>query len=59
MVPIGTETSARNCHYSVRNNPEDRSSHRLRGGTLKSRILQLPVYPSRLQSSKPNGVFQG
>ena len=59
MGPIDCpETSVRNCHYSVRNSPE-RSSHLLRGGTLKSRILQLPAYPSRLQASKPNDVFQG
>jgi hypothetical protein len=31
------ETSARNYHYSPRNNPEERSSHFLRGGSLKSR----------------------
>ena len=30
------ETSVRNYHYSLRNNPEDRSSHLLRGGNLKS-----------------------
>jgi hypothetical protein len=30
------ETSVRNCHYSLRNNPEKRSSHLLRGGSLKS-----------------------
>jgi hypothetical protein len=31
------ETSVRNCHYSLHNNPEERSSHLLRGGCLKSR----------------------
>jgi len=30
------ETSVRNYHYSLRNNPEERSSHLLRGGKLKS-----------------------
>ena len=30
------ETSVRNCHYCLRNNPEGRSSHLLRGGSLKS-----------------------
>jgi hypothetical protein len=32
------ETSVRNYHYSLSNNPEDRSSHLLRGGSLKSGI---------------------
>jgi len=37
MEPIGCpETSARNCHYSLRNNTEERSSHTFRGGSLKS-----------------------
>jgi len=30
------ETSVRNYHYTVRNNPEERSSHLPRGGSLKS-----------------------
>ena len=34
--------SVRNYHYSLRDNPEERSSHILRGGSLKSCIL-LPV----------------
>jgi len=29
------ETSVRNYDYSLRNNPEERSSHLLRGGNLK------------------------
>jgi hypothetical protein len=33
------ETSVRNCHYSLRNNPEERSSHLLRGGSQKSRVF--------------------
>ena len=33
-----SETSVTNSHYSLRNKPEERSSHLLRGGTLKSRI---------------------
>jgi hypothetical protein len=38
-VPIGCpETSARNYHYSLRNNAEEQSSYLLRGGSLKSRI---------------------
>ena len=37
MGPIGCpETSVRNCHYSLRNNPAERSSHLFRGGSLKS-----------------------
>ena len=38
MGPKGCpETSVRNYHYSPRNNPEERSSHMLRGGSLKPR----------------------
>jgi len=37
MEPIGcAETSLRNCRYSLRNNSEERSSHVLCGGSLKS-----------------------
>jgi len=40
MEPIGClETSVINYHYSLRNNPEERSSYILRGGSLKSRIF--------------------
>ena len=36
--PIGyTETSVRNHHYSLRNNPEESSSQLPRGGSFKSR----------------------
>jgi len=38
---ICPETSWRNSHHSLRNNPEERSSHPLRGGSLKSRSLLL------------------
>jgi hypothetical protein len=34
------ETSVRNCHYSLPNNPEERSSHLLRGESLKSRAFK-------------------
>jgi hypothetical protein len=34
------ETSARRHHYSLHNNPEERSAHLLRGGSLKSRIVK-------------------
>ena len=38
MGPIGCpETSVRNYHFSLRNNPEERSFRLLRGGSLKSR----------------------
>jgi hypothetical protein len=38
MGPISCpETSVRNYHYSLRNNPEERSSQLLHGGSLKSR----------------------
>jgi len=30
------ETSVRNYHYSMRNNPEEHSSHLPRGGSVKS-----------------------
>jgi hypothetical protein len=33
------ETSVRNYHYSLRNDPEERGFHLLRGGSPKSRIL--------------------
>jgi hypothetical protein len=36
------ETSVRNCHYSLRNGSEERSSHLLRGGGLKTRLSLLP-----------------
>jgi len=37
MWPTGRpETSVRKYHYTLRNNPEERSSHPLRGGSLKS-----------------------
>jgi hypothetical protein len=42
MGPIGCpENSVRNYHYSLRNNPEKRSSQLLRGGSLNSRICIL------------------
>jgi hypothetical protein len=36
-----SETSARNYHYSLSNNPEERSSHLLGSRTMKIRILKL------------------
>jgi hypothetical protein len=39
MGPIGSpETSLRNYHYLLRNNPKERSSNLLRSGSLKSRL---------------------
>jgi len=39
MGPISCpEISVRNYHYSLRNDPEERSSQLFRGGSLKSRI---------------------
>ena len=35
----GTESSVRNYHHPLRNDSEERSSHLLRGGNLKSRLL--------------------
>jgi len=40
MGPIGRpETSVGNYHYSLHNNPEERSSHLLCGGSLKSHSI--------------------
>jgi hypothetical protein len=45
MVPIGcSEPSVRNCHSILHNNPEERSSHLLRGGSLKSRKLRSDLH---------------
>jgi len=38
------ETSVRNYHYSLRNDPEERRSHLLRGGILKSRTIIIIVW---------------
>ena len=35
------EKSVRNYHYSLSNNPDERSSHLLRDGNLKSRKIML------------------
>jgi hypothetical protein len=44
MWPIGcTETSIRNYYYTLRNTPEERRSHLIRGRSLKSRtVFELP-----------------
>jgi hypothetical protein len=42
MGPTGCpETSVRNYHYSLRNNPEKRCFHLLRRGSLKSRNISV------------------
>jgi hypothetical protein len=42
MGPIGCpETSERNYHYSLRNNPEEHSPHPFRGGSLTSRTFTI------------------
>jgi len=47
MGPIGrTETSVRNYHYSLRNNPEERSFPLLRGVILKSCITAVRISPA-------------
>ena len=38
------ETSVRNYHHWLRNDPEERSSELLRGGSLKSRVLKPPAH---------------
>jgi hypothetical protein len=44
IEPIGCpETSEGNCHYWLRNNPEERSSQLLRGGSLTSSTAVAPV----------------
>jgi len=39
MGSIGCPETSVNYHYSLRNNPEEGSTHLLRGGSLKSRML--------------------
>jgi hypothetical protein len=42
MGPIGcSETSVRKCHHTLCHSPEERSSHVVRGGSLKCRIVCL------------------
>jgi hypothetical protein len=38
------KTAVRNYHYWLRNNPEERSSHPLRGGSMKSHMGFIPIY---------------
>jgi len=53
------ETSVKNYHYSLRNNPDESSSHLLRGGSLKSRLkfrfpmhINLTLFNSSLEMPK-------
>ena len=53
------ETSVRNYHYTLRNSPEERGSHLLRGGSLKSRITTLYIITSTApleRSVKQEGI---
>jgi len=48
-----SETSVRNYHYQLRNNPEERSYHLLRGGSLRSHnamLVRTPTGTDRLQN---------
>jgi len=50
MGPTGYhETSVRNYHYSLRKNPEERSSRLLSGGSLISRKFDLNLQKKLLQ----------
>jgi hypothetical protein len=59
MGPVGCpETSVINCHYSLRNNSEERSSQLLRGGSLKSRIvMHFSCVPRMLHDHPPNVIL--
>jgi hypothetical protein len=39
-----TDRTVTNCHYSLRNHTEERSSQRFRGGSLKSHMIVLYMY---------------
>ena len=48
-----TETSVRNCHYTLREIPEEDESHPIRGGSLKSHIsLQGEKFEIRKSTSR-------
>jgi hypothetical protein len=52
------ETSATNYHYSLPNNPEERSSQLFRGGSLKSRIvMRFSCVPRMLHDHPPNVIL--
>ena len=50
---ICPETSVRNCHHLLHNEPEERISRPLRGGSLKSRKV-LPFSPASIMPSVPH-----
>jgi hypothetical protein len=62
------ETSVRNYFYSLRNNPEYRSSRLLRGGSQKyrkfSHILDIPIFilissrKTKMGKTNGNGIYQ-
>jgi hypothetical protein len=53
MWPKGRpETSERNYHYTLRNNPEEHSSHLLRGGSLKSLLISPLKYFYSTEATK-------
>lgn len=51
-----SQKSVRNYHLSLRNNPEEGSSHLLRGGSRKSRIPLLSVDKCRVISVKVGDI---
>jgi len=52
MGPIGcSETSVRNYYCSLRNNPEEHSSHLLGGGSLRSRTEKNSIFFSLVKDS--------
>jgi len=56
MVPTDCpETTVTNYHYSLRNNPEERSSQLIRGGSLKSSIVSLDG--AFIMTFQPNFIF--
>jgi hypothetical protein len=54
----GPETSARNCHYALRNSPENDSSHLLRGGSLITHMKTLCMF-SQVSKRRDADVIRG
>jgi hypothetical protein len=50
------DSSVRNYHYSLRNSPEERSSHQFCGGILKSLICNNFIHHPAI---KFNSIFRG
>ena len=65
MGPISCiETSVRNCHFSLRNIPEEGRFQVLRGGSLKSREVYVgnyvgltPLHFYKINLLKPSAFF--